>query len=102
MKIKYSELFDINKIVNYLKPYSSYLNKSYIWNTPLEMELLDAVENKIFNEIQFNELISEENMFQRNVILKKMICKIILSTNSAETKKKIFKWIVNIHFGWLF
>lgn len=95
MNDKYDGLFDLDKIVNYLKPYTYYLNESYIWDTPSEEELLDAVGKGILNAEQFNELISEKNMVERNVILKKRMFEIIASTNSLEFKKIIFKWVVS-------
>lgn len=94
MKNADAELFDINMVINYLKPYSYHLDTSYIWDTPNESQLLDAVEKGIFNMTQLNKLISEKNMFERNVILKKMLYTILSATNSPETKKMIFKWIV--------
>lgn len=95
MSDKYGDLFDLDKIVKYLKPYTYYIDDLYKWSTPSDKDLTDAVEKGILNTEQFTELISEENMFKRNVILKKSIFQIITSTNSSEFKKVIFKWIVN-------
>jgi hypothetical protein len=89
------EFIDIEKIVNYLKPYKLFLKDSYIWNTPSEAELFEAVEKNILNITQYNELISEKNIFERNVILKKILCEILCSEELIENRKKIFKWIVN-------
>lgn len=93
MKIECNE-FDIDKIVDYLKPYSYCLNTSYTWNTPANEELLKATEIGVFNLEQCNALIIEINMFERNVILKKLLSKMLSDASSHETKKVIFKWIV--------
>jgi len=95
MEIECSNLFDIDKIVDYLKPLSYSLNSSYTWDTPANKEVLEAKEKGVFNSEQCNVLISETNMFERNVVLKKLLCKMLTDASSPETKKVIFKWIVN-------
>ena len=56
MDIKRDILFDLDKIVNYLKPYREYANTEYNWRVPLEVELLDGLNNGVFNSSQYNKI----------------------------------------------
>lgn len=94
-KCKDLELFDIEKIVNYLRKYKPFLKESYIWNTPSQTDLSYALENGIIDGLQFNKLISETNSFKRNVILKKVMYETICLASNVENKKAIYKWIVS-------
>lgn len=95
----FGEGFEIEKIVNYLKPYTSIIDSSYNWDTPSNEQIIEAEKNQIFSINQGNELIAEKNMFERNVLLKKVLFNNLGSTQSIELKKHIFKWIVNIWGG---
>lgn len=81
----------MDKIVNYLKPYCSRLNSLYVWEAPSDKGVIDGEKNGVFNVEQRNKLLSEKNMFERNVILKNMLFKKICSIDSEDNEKIIFK-----------
>ena len=87
--------FDLDKIVNYLKPYCSRLNSLYVWEPPSDKYLINGENDEIFSVEERNKLLSEKNMFERNVTLKNILSKKIYLTDSPDNKKIIFKWIVN-------
>lgn len=95
----FGEGFEIEKIVNYLTPYTSMIDSSYIWDTPSNEQIIEAEKNQIFSIDQSNELIAEKNMFARNVLMKKMLSNNLGSTQSVDLKKYIFKWIVKVWGG---
>lgn len=94
MKKEENPLFDVEKIVEYLLPYTSNLSKSYFWNTPKDAQIIALKENGIIDLDQSNELLLIKNMFIRNVKLKQMLASTITATHSIESKKSIYKWIV--------
>lgn len=87
-------IFDIDKIVDYLKPFSQELISTYFWDTPSDRDMLNAFEDQLFNKEQYETLLSQKNMFTRNVELKKILSVSLSKTESEDIRKKIYKWIV--------
>jgi hypothetical protein len=61
-------IFDLDKIVGFLKQYKDDLNKLYTWNAKIDR----LVELNVLTELEFREL-SEKVSFDREIILKQKI-----------------------------
>ncbi|ADL52347.1 hypothetical protein [Clostridium cellulovorans] len=87
-------IFDVDKIVDYLKPFRENLDSVYSWDTPSDKNLMKAIESGVLNDEQSNFLSLQENTFLRNVELKKILREVLSKTTSVDIKKDIYRWIV--------
>lgn len=86
--------FDVDKIVNYLRPFKDRLPELYVWATPTEKELEAGLSLNLFNKTEFNTLMKSETYFERNALMKSFINSKLTKTKDKDLLTTYYMWII--------
>ena len=86
--------YDTKKIVECLSPYKEKLATYYNWNTPSDKQINYLKDNGFIGCEQNKLLISEKNIYKRNVLLKEVISNVLYNSLKQDDYMEICEWIV--------
>jgi hypothetical protein len=84
----------LEKAVTVLRQWAPELRDRYIWNSPTEKDLAEAVRKNILTEAQCAHLGGEKDRFKRNVVLKDMLSENLFRAYDDPVHFFTCRWII--------